>query len=167
MWSDKTTGAVNGYENAQAAASHYRAGFDEEAFRGMMRAYGFLDAELGKENDFVAASRSAFMTPYLIGAPKSVGEQLTSLLEEAHLDGAMLIFPTTWPAYRFSPRGPCPKCVPILPRPRRRKPTSDPLIPLPPSRSPILVPWWIRRGPLWSSSISKRISPRPREPWGG
>jgi len=80
-------------EKAQAAACHYRAGFDEEAFRGMMRAYGFLDAELGKENDFVAASRSAFMTPYLIGSPKSVSEQLTSLLEEAQLDGAMLIFP--------------------------------------------------------------------------
>ena len=29
----------------------------------MMRAYGFLDAEIGKENAFVEKARSTFMTP--------------------------------------------------------------------------------------------------------
>jgi len=33
----------------------------------MMRAYGFLDAEIGKENAFVASARSSFMTPRLVG----------------------------------------------------------------------------------------------------
>lgn len=78
---------------AEERVAHFRAGFDEAAFRGMMRAYGFLDSELGKENDFVAASRSAFMTPYLSGSPATVTEKLIALIDESQLDGAMLIFP--------------------------------------------------------------------------
>jgi pyrimidine oxygenase len=79
--------------DAQAKADHYRAGLDEEALRGMMRAYGFLDAEIGKENAFVASSRSSFMTPRLIGSPQSIADQSIALLDEAELDGLMLIFP--------------------------------------------------------------------------
>lgn len=79
--------------DAEKQVERYRAGFDDEAFRGMMRAYGFLDSELGKENDFVAASRSAFMTPFLAGSPATVAEKLIILIEESKLDGVMLVFP--------------------------------------------------------------------------
>ncbi len=58
-----------------------------------MRAYGFLDAEIGKENAFVASARSSFMTPRLIGSPETIAEQAIRLMEEAELDGLMLIFP--------------------------------------------------------------------------
>jgi pyrimidine oxygenase len=78
---------------AQATAEHFREGLDEEALRGMMRAYGFLDTELGQENAFVASARSSFMTPRLIGSPASVADQAIALLEKAELDGLMLIFP--------------------------------------------------------------------------
>ena len=78
---------------AQAQAEHFRAGLDEGALRGMMRAYGFLDAEIGKENAFVASARSSFMTPRLIGSPQTIADQAISLMEQAELDGLMLIFP--------------------------------------------------------------------------
>ncbi len=45
---------------AKATAEHFRAGLDEGALRGMMRAYGFLDAEIGKENAFVEAEPLRF-----------------------------------------------------------------------------------------------------------
>jgi pyrimidine oxygenase len=59
----------------------------------MMRAYGFLDNEIGKENAFVAKSRSTFMTPVVLGTPATVVEQLTEMLEVSQTDGLMLIFP--------------------------------------------------------------------------
>lgn len=79
--------------DAQKTAEHFRAGLDEEALRGMMRAYGFLDAEIGKENAFVAKSRSTFMTTHVLGTPATVTERLTELLEISRIDGLMLIFP--------------------------------------------------------------------------
>lgn len=78
---------------AQAQADRYRAGLDEGALRGMMRAYGVLDAEMGKENAFVQSARSSFMTPTLIGTAKTVRDDLEALLIEGELDGVMLIFP--------------------------------------------------------------------------
>lgn len=78
---------------AKATADHYRAGLDEGALRGMMRAYGFLDEELGKENAFVEKSRSGFMAPHVLGTPATVVEQLTELFEVSKTDGLMLIFP--------------------------------------------------------------------------
>ena len=79
---------------ARRAAELYRAGFDEAAFRGMMRAYGFFDAEAGgKENAFVANARSGFMTSHLIGSAETVAEQCANLFETCDLDGMMLIFP--------------------------------------------------------------------------
>jgi len=48
-------------EQAQAMVEHYREGFDEGAFRGVMRAYGVLDAEVGKENAFTRKARSGFI----------------------------------------------------------------------------------------------------------
>lgn len=79
--------------DAQAQADHFRAGFDEEACRGMMRAYGFLDAEIGRENAFVQSARSSFMSARIIGSPDSVSRRMEELLEGCDLDGMMLIFP--------------------------------------------------------------------------
>jgi len=78
---------------AQAEADFYRAGFDLEACQGMMRAYGFLDAEIGKENSFVQKARSSFMSSHLIGAPDTITNRLIEMLEYCDLDGIMLIFP--------------------------------------------------------------------------
>lgn len=78
---------------AQAQAAHFRAGFDEQACKGMMRAYGFLDAEIGKENSFVKNARSSFMSAHIIGSVDTVTHRLIEMLETCHLDGMMLIFP--------------------------------------------------------------------------
>ena len=78
-------------DEAEALCEHYREGFDLEALYGMMRAYGFLDSEIGKENDFVKKSRSSFMTPHVFGSPATVIAKLSEVLETT--DGLMLIFP--------------------------------------------------------------------------
>jgi pyrimidine oxygenase len=78
---------------AQAIADHYSAGLDEEALKGMMRAYGFLDNEMGKENVFVQKSRSGFMASHIVGAPDTITERLSEIFEKTSLDGLMLIFP--------------------------------------------------------------------------
>lgn len=78
---------------AEAIAAHYRAGLDEGALHGMMRAYGFLDAEIGKENAFTQKARSTFMTPHVMGTPETVIERLSEIFEKTSLDGLMLIFP--------------------------------------------------------------------------
>ncbi|HLG86648.1 MAG TPA: LLM class flavin-dependent oxidoreductase [Alphaproteobacteria bacterium] len=78
---------------AQAEAELYRDGFDWEACKGMMRAYGFLDSEIGKENAFVAKARSGFMSAHLIGSAENITRQLIDLLDKTQLDGMMLIFP--------------------------------------------------------------------------
>jgi pyrimidine oxygenase len=78
---------------AQEEADFYRAGFDMEACKGMMRAYGFLDAEIGKENSFVAKARSSFMSSHLVGSSETIARQLIQMLEYCNLDGIMLIFP--------------------------------------------------------------------------
>jgi pyrimidine oxygenase len=78
---------------AQAQADLFRAGFDEEACFGMMRAYGFLDKEIGKENAFVQSARSGFMSARIIGSAETVGTRLIELIDRCALDGIMLIFP--------------------------------------------------------------------------
>lgn len=78
---------------AQAEADYYRAGFDMEACKGMMRAYGFLDAEIGKENSFVQNARSSFMSARIIGSPETIARQLIEMIDKCELDGVMLIFP--------------------------------------------------------------------------
>jgi pyrimidine oxygenase len=80
-------------EAAEDMAAHFRAGFDEGALHGMMRAYGFLDSEIGKENAFTEKARSTFMTPYVLGTPETVIERLSEIFEKTSLDGLMLIFP--------------------------------------------------------------------------
>ena len=59
----------------------------------MMRAYGFLDAEIGKENSFVSNARSSFMTTHIIGSAETVAERCEALMSDCELDGMMLIFP--------------------------------------------------------------------------
>lgn len=81
-------------EAAQATADHFRAGLDEEALQGMLRAYGFFDREQGgRENAFVEKARSTFMAPYVLGTPETVTAQLVELFEVSGTDGLMLIFP--------------------------------------------------------------------------
>ncbi|QSR17235.1 LLM class flavin-dependent oxidoreductase [Novosphingobium sp. KA1] len=77
---------------AKATAQHYAAGLDEGALAGMMRAYGFLDAEIGKENDFTRKARSSFMSAQIVGSARSVADQVGDLLEASGTDGLMLIF---------------------------------------------------------------------------
>ncbi|AIT79466.1 LLM class flavin-dependent oxidoreductase [Novosphingobium pentaromativorans] len=78
---------------AEATARHYAAGLDEGALHGMMRAYGFLDAEIGKENAFTKKARSSFMSAHVAGSSQTVIERLTELFEVSQTDGLMLIFP--------------------------------------------------------------------------
>jgi pyrimidine oxygenase len=78
---------------AEAEADHYRAGFDEEACFGMMRAYGFLDAEIGRENSFVQNARSGFMSARIIGSAQTVATRMIEMMDRCMLDGMMLIFP--------------------------------------------------------------------------
>jgi pyrimidine oxygenase len=78
---------------AHAQADLFRSGFDEEACFGMMRAYGFLDQEIGRENAFVQSARSGFMSARIIGSPQTVGTRMIEMLDHCDLDGVMLIFP--------------------------------------------------------------------------
>ncbi|TBV72414.1 LLM class flavin-dependent oxidoreductase [Pseudoxanthomonas winnipegensis] len=80
-------------EQAAAQAEHYREGFDEGAFHGMLRAYGFLDAEVGKENAFTRKARSGFISEHVAGSAETVGTHLMKILDDCDLDGLMLIFP--------------------------------------------------------------------------
>jgi len=78
---------------AQAEADHYRDGFNFEACKGMMRAYGFLDSEIGQENAFVQNARSSFMSNKLIGSADTIAAELIEMFDKSGLDGVMLIFP--------------------------------------------------------------------------
>lgn len=80
-------------EDAQAQAAHYREGFDEGAMHGMMRAYGFLDSEIGKENAFTANARSGFLAPRIIGSAQTIAARMIEMLDVCKIDGMMLIFP--------------------------------------------------------------------------
>ncbi|MBB6251996.1 LLM class flavin-dependent oxidoreductase [Nitrospirillum iridis] len=78
---------------AEALAAKYVEGFDEGAWRGMMKAYGFLDVEIGRQNDFTTKARSGFMSSHLMGAPATLAAKLIDMLGGCDLDGMMLIFP--------------------------------------------------------------------------
>jgi pyrimidine oxygenase len=80
-------------EAAAATLQLYREGFDEEAFRGMMRSYGMIDAEIGRENAFTARARSGLMAPHAEGSPQTILRRMIELMENCQLDGLMLIFP--------------------------------------------------------------------------
>lgn len=79
--------------DAEAEAARYRAGLDEGALRGMLRAYGFHDSEMGEENPFVASARSSFMTSRLIGSPETIAKEAVALFDQTELDGLMVVFP--------------------------------------------------------------------------
>lgn len=102
-------------EEATRTADYFRSGFDEEAMRGMMRAYGFLDNEIGKENAFTAKARTSFMSSNIIGSADTITKKMIDMLEGCELDGMMLIFPDYEPGIRaFSEK--------IMPRIRARFP---------------------------------------------
>ena len=78
---------------AKTLSARYVEGFDEGAWHGMMHAYGQIDAEIGRQNDFTAKARTGYMTMHLVGTPERLARCLGDLLDQANLDGAMLIFP--------------------------------------------------------------------------
>ena len=59
----------------------------------MLKAYGFLDEEIGKENAFVKKSRSGFMAAHVVGSTETVIEKLSEIFEVSKTDGLMMIFP--------------------------------------------------------------------------
>lgn len=80
-------------EEAEAIAKNYTDGLDEGALHGMLKAYGFLDEEIGKENAFVKKSRSGFMAAHVVGSTETVIEKLSEIFEVSKTDGLMMIFP--------------------------------------------------------------------------
>ena len=78
---------------AEATVARYRAGFDEAAFYGMMRSYGMIDAEIGRENAFTARARSGITAPHVGGSPATIIRRVGELMQTCDLDGMMLIFP--------------------------------------------------------------------------
>ena len=80
-------------EDAAATLAHFRPGFDEGAFAGMLRSYGLIDAEIGHENSFTARARSGLMAPHAAGSPRTIARRMQELFDRCDLDGMMLIFP--------------------------------------------------------------------------
>ncbi|WP_428374306.1 LLM class flavin-dependent oxidoreductase [Lichenicoccus sp.] len=76
-----------------ATVARFREGFDEGAFQGMLRSYGMIDAEIGRENAFTARARTGITGPYVAGSPDTVTRRMTQMMERCDLDGMMLIFP--------------------------------------------------------------------------
>nr|WP_321983922.1 LLM class flavin-dependent oxidoreductase [uncultured Lichenicoccus sp.] len=104
---------------AEATVAHYRSGFDEGAFYGMLRSYGMIDAEIGRENAFTARARSGITAPHIAGSPETVTRRMTGLMQQCDLDGMMLIFPDYQAGLRrFG--------ADILPALRRHFTTADP-----------------------------------------
>jgi len=93
---------VQGDTDADAAAmvESFRAGFDEAGFLNMMRAYGVIDAEIGKENAMTARARSGFMAPHIAGSAATVTARIQQVIDDADLDGLMLIFPDYEPGLK-------------------------------------------------------------------
>lgn len=79
---------------AHAREEYYSEGLDEGALKGMLKAYGFIDSEIGKgENDFIKSARSGFMTPRVVGSVENVGDRLLEIFERTKVDGMMVVFP--------------------------------------------------------------------------
>lgn len=78
-------------EEAQSMAELYREGLDVGAVKGMMESFG-IDTSL-ENNAMVERASNAFMTHTAIGSPETCRKELSKLLKECDLDGAMLIFP--------------------------------------------------------------------------
>lgn len=80
-------------EAAAATVARFREGFDEAAFFGMMRSYGMIDAEIGRENAFTARARSGITAPHIAGSPGTITRGMIQAMDHGVLDGMMLIFP--------------------------------------------------------------------------
>ncbi|MCE3043836.1 LLM class flavin-dependent oxidoreductase [Legionella sp. 16cNR16C] len=78
---------------AQARANYYSEGLDEGALNGMLKAYGLLDKEIGKENDYVKAARTGFLSMRLAGSTETIMERILEIFDRTHIDGMMIIFP--------------------------------------------------------------------------
>ncbi|MBS0961264.1 LLM class flavin-dependent oxidoreductase [Acetobacter thailandicus] len=78
---------------AENTMNVFREGFDEEGFRNMLRSYGMIDAEIGKENAMTARARTGFMAPRIAGSSATIIKRIEQVIDETGLDGLMLIFP--------------------------------------------------------------------------
>lgn len=77
---------------AEELAARYGDGLDREALANMRRSWGW-DAERALSWAQGAKGEEAFQTPYVTGAAGTIAERVLAIVEEAELDGLMLIFP--------------------------------------------------------------------------
>lgn len=77
---------------AEAIAARYGEGLDREALSNMRRSWGW-DAQRALSWAEGAKGEEAFQTPYVTGAAETLAERVLSVVDEAGLDGLMLIFP--------------------------------------------------------------------------
>ena len=74
---------------AEALARRYDEGADLDAVVNMMTSWGMGGGDLRSK----ALSQGAFMTQTAIGSPATCGEKIQAFVDDAQLDGLMLIFP--------------------------------------------------------------------------
>ena len=79
-------------KDAQAQADYFRTGFDVEACKGMMRAYGFLTPKSAGECLCAECPLGLHVGPHR-RSPDRLESRLIELIESCELDGIMLIFP--------------------------------------------------------------------------
>lgn len=77
---------------AEARRAEYGRGADIEAIVNMKRSWG-LPLEKALSLTAECPEDEAFQTPFVTGSPETVAERVRALVEEAELDGLMLIFP--------------------------------------------------------------------------
>jgi pyrimidine oxygenase len=77
---------------AEKLAEHYGDGLDREALANMRRSWGW-DADRALSWAQGAKGEEAFQTPYVTGAAETIVERVLGIVEDAELDGLMLIFP--------------------------------------------------------------------------
>lgn len=77
---------------AEAAAAVYTRGLDREALANMRTSWGWAkERAMSWAED--APGSEAFQTPYVTGSPATVAERIRQVLDEAELDGLMIIVP--------------------------------------------------------------------------
>lgn len=77
---------------AEARRLEYGRGADVEAIVNMKRSWG-LPADKALSLTAERPEDEAFQTPFVTGSPGTVARRINEMVEEAELDGLMLIFP--------------------------------------------------------------------------
>lgn len=79
-------------ELAERKASEWGKGVDREAL-ALMRASWGIPEEQARAWAAGAQGEACFQTPYVAGSAKTVAEHITYIVDQAELDGLMLVFP--------------------------------------------------------------------------